>query len=239
MGHGQMKKNLNDKKILVTYGPTWVAIDDMRVISNRSSGTLGKLMINELLNAGANITALEGPITDPLSNKKIRIKKFTFFDEFTKLFKNELQKKYDVVIHAAAISDFKPEKKCQTKISSDKRLRLTLIPTKKLITTIKRLAPKSFLVGFKLESAKSKGHLKKSAVNSIRINRCDLIVANSLTNGYNGFIFDKNGKLVGQGKSRQTISKQLIKLLCQVGPAGASHCDKLAPGASSLQNILD
>lgn len=209
------EKKLKNKKILVTYGPTWIALDDMRVISNRSSGSMGKLIIDELIKTGARITALEGPVLNPLQDKKITLKKFTFFDEFAKLFKKELKKNFDIVIHAAAVSDFKPKTMRKKKISSDKNLTLTLIPTEKLITSIKKIAPKSMLVGFKLGSGRCQRQLKKEALMSVENNKCDLVVANSFKNDYTGFIFNNNGNLMAKGKTRKTISSQLVKILCK------------------------
>jgi len=212
----KMKKSLSDKRVLITYGPTWVAIDDMRVISNRSSGTLGKLIINDLLAAGAAITALEGPIPEPLKHSSIKIKKFVFFDDFKKIFNTELNRRYDIVIHAAAVSDFRPLQTINAKLPSDQPMALKLIPVKKLIQTVKRRSPGSILVGFKLESTACQRRLRQAAMKSIQINHCDLIVANSLKKGYLGFIFNKDGSLAGQGKSRKTISRQLINHLCRI-----------------------
>lgn len=207
------KSHLKNKKILITYGPTWVPIDDVRVISNRSSGKMGKFIIENLVKTGAKITALEGPINDPIRNKKIRIKKFTFFDEFAELFKAELKKKYDVVIHAAAVSDFKPTAQSRSKISSNKQIKLTLRPTEKLIGCIKKLAPGSFLVGFKLESTACQRKLKKEALKLIKKNHCDIVVANSLKTGYSGFIFNNEGALVAKEKTRKSIGRRLAQQL--------------------------
>lgn len=208
-----MKGALINKRILVTYGPTWIAIDDMRVISNRSSGAMGRCIIEDLITTGAKITVLEGPVTEPLRNPKVTVKKFAFFDELANALKIELKKNYDVVIHAAAVSDFQPAKKTRTKISSDKQATLVFIPTKKLIKTIKRAAPKSILVGFKLESTTCRQRLRRAALESIKTNQCDFVVANSLKDGYAGFIYNNNGKLLAQGRSRKKISKQLINHL--------------------------
>lgn len=211
-----MKKPLRQKRVLITYGPTWVAIDDMRVISNRSSGTLGKLIINDLMAAGAAITALEGPVPEPLKHESVKIKKFVFFDDFEKIFNAELKRHYDIVIHAAAVSDFRPFQTINAKLPSDQPVALKLIPVRKLIQTVKHRSPDSILVGFKLESTACQRRLRQAAMESIRVNHCDLIVANSLKNGYLGFIFNKDGSLAGQGKSRKTISRQLIKHLCRI-----------------------
>src|ERR1041385_7988360 len=144
---------LSGKKILITCGPTWVAIDDVRVLSNRSTGELGRILARRLKGAGAKVTVLEGPVTEPLKDRLIKVLKFSFFEELTELLNEELKKRYDVVIHAAAVSDFRLPKKFSGKISSEKRrLNLNLVRAPKLINRIKKIAPKTFLVGFKLES---------------------------------------------------------------------------------------
>jgi len=208
-----MKSSLKDKRILLTYGPTWVAIDHMRVISNRSSGQVGRLIAEGLIQAGAKVTILEGPVTVPLKNPRARIKKFVYFDDFKKLFLTELKKHHQIVIHAAAVSDFAPVSRHRTKIASDQPLKLTCLPTPKLIKKVRSLSPKSLLVGFKLESVSSERALKSRAMKSVKTNACDLVVANSLTGGYTGFIFDRNGSRLGSGKSRKAIAHRLISVL--------------------------
>ena len=144
---------LNKKKILITAGPTWVAIDDMRIITNGSSGQMGHLLAKECQRAGAEVTLIEGPVLRPLDNRKIRSLKFNFYDELKTLLDKELKKHYDVIIHAAAVSDYKIERPSKTKIpSGQKSMSLTLVPTEKLIDRIRTKAAKSVLVGFKLKS---------------------------------------------------------------------------------------
>jgi len=205
--------SLRGKSVLVTYGPTWVALDDMRVLSNRSSGTLGKMLCRDLVRSGAKVSALEGPVAQPLKAAGVQVKKFTFFDEFAKLFTAELKKRPDVVIHAAAVSDFRPRQKNKGKISSDKPLTLVLVPTPKLISRVKRWTPQSLLVGFKLEATGCQRRLKQAALRSIKENHCDLVVANSLTKGYRGFIVNSQGTLVAQAATRRAMSLKLVTQL--------------------------
>src|SRR5690348_10454722 len=126
--------SLAGKRILVTCGPTWVAIDDMRVISNRSTGELGRILAGQLKAAGARVTVLEGPVAEPLNDRSVRVVKFLFFEELAALLHKELRNRYDAVIHAAAVSDYRPVKRISGKISSGKkRLDLKLVRTPKLI----------------------------------------------------------------------------------------------------------
>ncbi len=206
---------LKDKKILITCGPTWIPIDDTRIISNKSTGELGQMIAQDFASQGAKVTLLEGPVTSSLKSFSIRVTKFYFFDEFYKLMKKELKKNYDVVIHAAAVSDYKLDKPFKTKLKSKHaELKLTLIPTKKIINMIKELNPKVFLVGFKLESIMNKAAAKEMSQDLFERAHCDLIIANSsVDQKYLGYIVDRNYEFLAQEKSRTAISKSLIKTI--------------------------
>src|SRR5690349_1500094 len=120
--------SLAGKKILITCGPTWVAIDDVRVLSNRSTGEMGRLLARRLKAAGARVTVLEGPVSEPIKDRSIKVLKFSFFGELAALLNSVLKQRFDVVIHAAAVSDFQPKKMFARKISSDtKRLNLSFV----------------------------------------------------------------------------------------------------------------
>jgi phosphopantothenoylcysteine synthetase/decarboxylase len=206
--------SLKGKKVLITYGPTWVAIDDVRVISNVSSGELGKNLALGFAKAGAKVTALEGPVREPLKTKTVRVHPFRFYSELANLLKKELIKQYDIVVHAAAVSDYQPQTVRPTKISSHKKhLSLRLIPTAKLIEQIKTLAPKSFLIGFKLETTQSEKIWKKKAYGVIQKANCDLVVVNSLSNGYSACIFNKEKKVCGRCTNRTKLTQNLIRLI--------------------------
>jgi len=206
---------LKNKKILITCGPTWVPIDTMRVISNRSTGTLGHLLAEDFTRAGAKVTLLEGPITRTLTQTKVKIIKFTFFDELIHLMSTELKKKYDICIHAAAVSDYKIKRPRSTKLSSQlSSLQLDLVPTPKIINRIKKINPSLFLIGFKLESTMTQRSALTKTKRLFDQGRCDLVVANSTRgNNYKGYILNQDRSIVAQATSRQAMSKQLVNLL--------------------------
>jgi len=206
---------LRNKKCLITCGPTWVEIDDMRVLANRSTGELGQTLAQKLVNAGAGVTLLEGQGLKAFADRKVRIRKFLFFDDLSRLLKAELKKKYDVIIHAAAVSDFKLDRRRRGKISSDtKKLVLSFVPTPKLIKMIRLRAPKSCLVGFKLVPSSEKKALEQAARRSFKENNCDLIVANSLSKGYTGYIFEKSTMRAGPcNHCRSQLANSLVAVL--------------------------
>ena len=212
-----MGYSLKNKKILITCGPTWVPIDTVRVVSNISSGELGQRIALDCARAGAKVTLLEGPVTVPLLSRSIRILKFRFFDELQKLLNQELHKDVDAVIHAAAVADYKLKKPVRHKLSSEKKtLRLEFVATLKLVHTIKRFAPKTFLVGFKLEPKISRKSAYGKAQNLFRAADCDVVVANQLTaGGYKGFIFDKHNTILASAADRKRMSKVLVRILSE------------------------
>ena len=188
----------------------------MRVISNRSTGELGQQIAKDLSRAGAKITVLEGPVAEPLRQKGITTKKFYFYDELAALLKSELTHRWDAVIHAAAVADFRPANKLPAKIPSGRRLALTLVPTKKLISRVKRMAPGSFLVGFKLESSDDEEGLLRASAKLFKEADCDLVVANALNPSYRAFLLSKERKIVARVHSRQAIAKKIVQHLREV-----------------------
>jgi len=203
--------SIKKMRVLVTCGATWTPIDDVRVISNVSSGEMGHLIAQAFRSQGAQVTMIEGPVTHTLVDKKVKIIKYRFFDELASLLKKELLKKYDIIIHAAAVSDFKIVGASKNKISSDKTLNLNLVATPKLIKDIKRLSPESFLVGFKLESKLSLKNVFKMVRPLFTQAGCDLVVANTLKNGYKGFIVNADGDILNKSNSKQILAKALAK----------------------------
>lgn len=169
---------------MITAGPTWVPIDKVRVISNTASGKTGILLAKEFSQSGARVTLLLGQVNAGYSGKNTKLISFKFFDELSLLLKNELKlRRYDVIIHSAAVSDYKPSGRARKKISSGRKgLSLSLKPTPKIIDSLRKAAPKSFLVGFKFEPDLTGNRLINKARILFDRARLDLAVANSTHN---------------------------------------------------------
>ncbi len=205
---------MKGKRILITCGPTWVAIDPVRVFSNISTGALGQTLAKKLSSLGTRITLLEGPVVQPLKHREIRIRKFRFFSELQELLKAELLSGQFVgLLHTAAVADFQlPQKKSQ-KMDSTRSVRLKLVPTEKLINSIRRLAPKIFLVGFKLEPGLNRTKALRAAKELFKKAKCNLVVANSVTNkSYNAWII-RDDRILAQAHSRSQLAQKLIQQL--------------------------
>jgi phosphopantothenoylcysteine decarboxylase/phosphopantothenate--cysteine ligase len=208
--------NLKNKKILITAGPTWVPIDKVRVISNIATGETGILLAERLQRLGVKVTLLLGPVAACCLNKKIKLIRFKFFDELKDLIKRELSlRKYDVVIHSAAVSDYRMAKNYPHKVKSgNKRWALNLVPTQKLIDIIKKnIDSSSFLVGFKFETGAQKNKLISQARKLINTGSADLVVANSLNGGrYSAYLVNK--KSVSSAiSSKSELVKKLVNVI--------------------------
>lgn len=200
----------------MTCGPTWVPLDSVRVLSNISSGEFGHTLCQLLDNAGARVTLLEGPVTHRANFRSTHVVRFNFFDELAKLLERELRKyHYDAVIHAAAVSDYRPQTIYDIKIRSNfSNIKLNLVPTEKLIDKIKAFNPKVFLVGFKLETHLDKQLLLSKAHDLLARSHCDLIVANSIfQNAYRAYIVDPEKNILASAKSRKVLAGHLMKVL--------------------------
>ena len=147
--------------------------------------------------------------------RKIKIKKYFLYDELFELLKNELKNSFDVVIHAAAVSDYQLEKPFKTKVASNlNRLKINLLPTQKIIYSIKKRNPQTFLVGFKLESSMTKLKAMNQTNGLLSKANCDLVVANSLlNNNYHGFIIGRDNQILMERRSRQGLSKALVQTI--------------------------
>jgi len=202
---------LRNKKILITSGPTWVAIDDVRVISNIATGQTGILLAKELVRLGARVTLLLGPVDNCCLDKKIRLLRFKFFKDLKDILKRELtSKKFDFIIHNAAVSDFAPQA-IKGKITSTKAFSLNLKPLPKISGIIRRLAPKAKLTLFKLESGVSDNILIKRAKAARLEAKADFAAANRL-NPYRAFIITEY-EITNCLRSKKDLVNKLLLLL--------------------------
>lgn len=206
---------LKNKMILITAGPTWVPLDSVRVISNVATGETGILLADKLQKLGAKVTLLLGPVGTCYPNKKIKLINFRFFDELKYIIKEELSaKKYDIVIHSAAVADYRPQISFKKKVESGiKQWKINLTPTPKLIDLIKKIDKALFLVGFKFEPMASREVLISKAMNLIDRAQLDLVVANGVQNNrYFAYIVNQT-EIYGPAFNKKDMAEELIKLI--------------------------
>jgi phosphopantothenoylcysteine decarboxylase/phosphopantothenate--cysteine ligase len=189
-----------------------VPIDNVRVISNTATGKTGVLLANKFTREGCRVTLLLGPVEAVGLVNKVKLKHFSFFEELSNLLKKELAKNYDIIIQAAAVSDFKPDFKRNKKISSHSRsLELILKPAPKIINSLRKLNPRSFLAGFKFEPGMEARKLIKEARKLIKEAGLDCVVANSLRKKrYSAYLVEKE-KIYGPFLSKPRMADELVK----------------------------
>lgn len=168
--------------ILITSGGTSEYIDDVRILTNISSGKLGATIADNLVVDG-NVIYLHGrnawmPKCENITS--VEIKDTT--DLMNKM--EQLVPKVDVVVHAMAVSDFSFKRENAVKLkSSDPQafidfMRDNIVVNPKVISHIKQWNPKVFLIGFKFEVGKTTEELINIAFDSLLRNNCDLVIAN-------------------------------------------------------------
>ncbi|MCK4933837.1 bifunctional phosphopantothenoylcysteine decarboxylase/phosphopantothenate--cysteine ligase CoaBC [Candidatus Bathyarchaeota archaeon] len=182
------------KRFLITAGPTIEYIDEVRVITNKSSGKMGLAIAKEAQMRNAKVTLIYGlGSKEPPSNLKVLHVETT--EEMRQAVLDELKNfEYDVVVSAAAISDWTLTKQYKGKMPTENisSLKIKLKPTPKIIDEIKETSPKSLLVIFKAEFDVSEDELVESAYNRLRKSNADLVVANDISRRDAGFRTDTN-----------------------------------------------
>lgn len=227
------------KKYVITSGGISEKIDNVRKITNSSSGKLGMTIANHLLESKSDITIYYVCSKNALrpSNKSVKIIEVVgtmdLKDKVESLLRNE---KIDYFIHTMAVADYMVDyvttvdkmKKSflnnsdmevikDTKISSyENNLVLVLKPTPKIISLIKKESPLTYLVGFKLLDGVSRKELIEVAKRLRNKNKCDLVVANDLEDIRNkehkAYIIDKEDKVV-EASDKEDIAKKLVRMM--------------------------
>jgi len=209
---------LRGKRVLITAGPTIEHIDPVRIITNQSSGKTGVLLAKEFVSSGAKVTFIYGPGMEP-PPKGAKVVQVQTSREMVEAVRKEMQKKFDMVILAAAVSDYTIEKPSKVKIKSNvEKILLKLKRTQKIIDEIKRLQRDVFLVGFKAETGLPQKKLIESARQKLAESGADMIVANDIGTRYgknpsqnNVILVNSQKELVSRWKDKEKIAKFICK----------------------------
>jgi len=178
-------QDLTGKNIVVTAGPTREYIDDVRFISNPSSGKMGYALAQALALRGAEVTLLSGPVTLD-APEGVRLVRFESVDELISLMDMFLPEA-DAVVMAAAVGDFTTEKK-QGKLRRQGELTLTLRATPDVIGDFAEKYTKPVYVAFAAGGA----DVIKDAEEKLQRKHVDAIFANRIDTSQTGFAVDTN-----------------------------------------------
>ncbi|MBU1628447.1 bifunctional phosphopantothenoylcysteine decarboxylase/phosphopantothenate--cysteine ligase CoaBC, partial [bacterium] len=179
------------KKILITSGPTREFIDPVRFISNPSTGRMGIAIARAAKKAGADVTLILGPteVQTPTDICLIRIVSAFEMDYAV----NSVAPESDIIIMAAAVSDYTPIEKSEQKIKKTKsNISLQLKRTKDIISRLHDKYPDKFIVGFAAESE----NLVENAMKKLEAKKLDMIIANDITKKDAGFAADTNSVVI-------------------------------------------
>ncbi|MDY6792687.1 MAG: bifunctional phosphopantothenoylcysteine decarboxylase/phosphopantothenate--cysteine ligase CoaBC [Thermodesulfobacteriota bacterium] len=180
-------KDMKDKKVLVTAGPTWESIDPVRFITNPSSGKMGYALARAAEHRGGEVTLISGPATipDPLHVNVVKIK--TAQEMAQAVF--EHSKKCHIIIKAAAVSDYRPKDNQKHKIKKDNdEMALDLIKNQDILKELGKTKKNQMLVGFAAETRE----LGKNAGKKLKEKNLDIIVGNLVGDPSSGFGTDTN-----------------------------------------------
>ncbi|MFQ6107413.1 MAG: bifunctional phosphopantothenoylcysteine decarboxylase/phosphopantothenate--cysteine ligase CoaBC [Thermoplasmata archaeon] len=170
--------DMKGKRVVVISGSTEEEIDEVRVITNRSSGRMGVELARDAYERGARVELWLGRTETPFPSY-VKVKRFSSVLDLSKFIRSI---RCDYCAVPAAISDFRP-KKSKGKVSSRKEsLSIELTPTPKIIDLIRRKSERVKIIGFKLESGLSKSELRTKALERLKSAKLDLIVANDVKN---------------------------------------------------------
>jgi len=182
------KLPLKGKKVLLTAGPTYEAIDPVRFIGNHSSGKMGFAIAKAAANLGAEVYLISGPSHQQINHSLVhRIDVVSADDMYNAA--HQYYKEADIAILSAAVADYKPKNVATQKIKkNDSTLDLELTKTKDILASLGEIKENQFLVGFALETnnelENAKGKLKRKNL--------DAIILNSLQDKGAGFATDTN-----------------------------------------------
>lgn len=182
------KLPLNGKKVLVTAGPTFEAIDPVRFIGNHSSGKMGFAIAEQFASMGANVTLITGPTAERSSAHISRIDVISAQEML-----NACQQYFttaDITVMSAAVADYTPLEVASQKIKKkDNELSIALKKTTDILATLgAQKTSHQILVGFALETEHEEEHAKAKLIKK----NLDLIVLNSLNDKGAGFQTDTN-----------------------------------------------
>lgn len=208
--------DFSGKKILITAGPTYEAIDPVRFIGNHSSGKMGVALAEEFAKRGAAVELVLGPSSQQVNWSGINITNVTSADEMFNAC-NALFPSCQIAVMSAAVADYTPVVVAKDKMKkSDDDLIIELKRTKDILAhlgTIK--SKKQLLIGFALETQNETAY----ALKKLETKNADLIVLNSLNDQGAGFgkdtnkvtIFDKNNQEYSfPVKSKKEVAKDIV-----------------------------
>jgi phosphopantothenoylcysteine decarboxylase/phosphopantothenate--cysteine ligase len=179
--------DLKGLKVLITAGPTIEYIDPVRIVTNRSTGKMGYALARSAWRRGAEVTLVTGPthLDPPQGIQMIKVKTA---EEMREAVLNNYRDR-DVVIKAAAVSDYRPLRRAQEKEKRKKGpIKVEMVPTTDILAELGKDKGDISLVGF---AAETTDHIA-NARDKMKDKNLDLVVVNDVSREDRGFAADSN-----------------------------------------------
>jgi phosphopantothenoylcysteine decarboxylase/phosphopantothenate--cysteine ligase len=208
---------LRGKNVLITAGPTVEKIDPVRYISNFSTGKMGYALALQMESMGAAVTLISGPVQEKIpAESNIKLINTTSAEEMYNQTLHHYNNETDIVILAAAVSDYTPAYRHQDKMKRDKNnLNIELRPTQDIAAELGKIKNERALhIGFALETDNEQQNAEKKLVSK----NLDAIILNSLNDKGAGFatptnkitIITSNGKTIPYDlKEKSEVAKDI------------------------------
>jgi len=188
------RKDMVDLRVLVTAGPTHEHLDPVRILTNRSSGKMGFTLAREASRRGADVTLISGPTHLPKPPCVEYVQVESTRDMYKAVISKLSGSRYDLLLAAAAPSDFRPIGQRVEKISSriDRPLDVKLEATEKMVRDVKSVQPSIFLITFKAEYGLSPNEMVERGRLLMSETDADMVALNDLALKDAGFGSDYN-----------------------------------------------
>lgn len=213
-------------RFLVTCGPTYESLDQVRRLTNFSTGRLGIGLANHLHRAGHEVTLLKGYYAVCGDKTVVEAITFTTTEDLLDRLRSAAKGRFDAVFHAAAVSDFRfgpvfrrgaggnLEPISSGKFSTrDGPLLAELVPTSKLIAELRDLFPQTRVIGWKYEVEGTRDRAVALAQRQITENRTNFCVANGAAYGEGFGIVNATGTVI-HCENHETLYAELLRLAC-------------------------
>lgn len=207
---------LHNKRVLITAGPTYEAIDPVRFIGNHSSGRMGFEIARAASNLGAEVILISGPTHQNIESSLVNVVPVVSAQDMYEAVHEHFSSCH-IAILSAAVADYRPKFVSDSKIKKkDTTLTLELEKTKDILGSLGEIKKNQVLVGFALET----NNELENAIGKLKSKNLDLIVLNSLKDEGAGFggstnkvtIIDKNENSVNYSlKSKAEVAKDIMQ----------------------------
>jgi len=193
---------MTGKKVVITAGPTREAIDPVRYISNHSSGKMGYAIADAMIDAGADVTLISGPVSLKQPDRCTLVSVTSAHEMLEAA--TEAAKGTDIFISAAAVADYYiPESSDQKIKKKSDKMTLNLAKTPDIVSIVKENNPKLFVLGFAAETQ----NVEQYAREKLASKNLDAIIANDVSREDIGFNSDDNEALWVEQESTHHFSK--------------------------------